>query len=135
MCDSVEVAYQAEKCRNYEDLVMIAHMNSWDAKRCGKTVALQENWETVKIPVMEELCRRKFEKYQGLRSLLLGTKDAILIEGNTWGDTFWGVCNGVGENRLGEILMKLREDLRCEAYPISYAQCVGQCKGRILNAN
>jgi hypothetical protein len=36
----------------------------------------------------------------------------ILIEGNTWGDTFWGVCNGVGENNLGKTLMNVREILR-----------------------
>ena len=43
--------------------------------------------------------------------LLLATGDAKIVEGNTWGDVFWGVCNGVGENHLGEILMKVRQDL------------------------
>jgi predicted NAD-dependent protein-ADP-ribosyltransferase YbiA (DUF1768 family) len=30
----------------------------------------------------------------------------------TWGDRFWGVCNGVGENMLGKLLMQVREELR-----------------------
>jgi predicted NAD-dependent protein-ADP-ribosyltransferase YbiA (DUF1768 family) len=34
-----------------------------------------------------------------------------LIEGNWWGDTYWGVCNGVGENHLGKLLMKIRDYL------------------------
>ena len=38
--------------------------------------------------------------------------DALLEEGNTWGDRVWGVCQGQGENRLGKILMKVREELR-----------------------
>ena len=40
------------------------------------------------------------------------TGEAELIEGNDWGDITWGVCNGIGENKLGKILMKLRLTLR-----------------------
>jgi predicted NAD-dependent protein-ADP-ribosyltransferase YbiA (DUF1768 family) len=40
------------------------------------------------------------------------TGDRKLVEGNYWHDTFWGVCNGVGENYLGEILMHVRQELR-----------------------
>ena len=43
--------------------------------------------------------------------MLIQTGDSVLIEGNTWGDRVWGVCNGVGENRLGRILMKIRSEL------------------------
>jgi len=112
MCDSVEVAYQAEKCDNYEDLVMIAHMNSMDAKLCGKRIKIRPDWEEDKLMVMEILCRRKFDKYIGLQAMLLGTKDKILEEGNTWGDIYWGICNGAGENHLGKILMQLRKEYR-----------------------
>ncbi len=34
-----------------------------------------------------------------------------LIEGNHWNDTFWGICNGNGENNLGKILMKIRHEI------------------------
>jgi predicted NAD-dependent protein-ADP-ribosyltransferase YbiA (DUF1768 family) len=43
---------------------------------------------------------------------LLETGDAELVEGNWWDDTFWGVCNGVGQNNLGKILMDTRRELR-----------------------
>ena len=44
------------------------------------------------------------------------TNNEELIEGNTWNDTYWGVCNGRGQNHLGKILMKVRSLLK-EAYP------------------
>jgi hypothetical protein len=47
-----------------------------------------------------------------LKQLLLATGDKELIEGNTWGDTFWGVCNGIGQNHLGKILMAKRTELK-----------------------
>ena len=56
---------------------------------------------------MTDLCRIKFSDPH-LRSLLLATGDAELIEGNWWHDQFWGVCNGVGQNQLGKILMAIR---------------------------
>jgi len=43
---------------------------------------------------------------------LLATGDQELIEGNTWGDRFWGVCDGEGQNQLGRLLMELRNELR-----------------------
>ena len=53
----------------------------------------------------------KFRGDIDLRSLLVATGDRELIEGNTWGDTFWGVDKntGQGENHLGRILMELRD--------------------------
>jgi predicted NAD-dependent protein-ADP-ribosyltransferase YbiA (DUF1768 family) len=57
---------------------------------------------------MEQLLRQKFA---GPRAFLLAaTSPAELIEGNTWHDTFWGVCDGIGENNLGRLLMKIRDD-------------------------
>jgi len=41
--------------------------------------------------------------------MLLQTGDEELIEGNKWGDRFWGVCKGKGKNNLGKILMKIRD--------------------------
>lgn len=47
-----------------------------------------------------------------LRSQLLSTGTAELVEGNWWNDRYWGVCNGRGENHLGKILMRIREELK-----------------------
>lgn len=83
-----------------------------DAKRFGRMAPLRPDWEQVKDAVMRELLVHKFS-YPVFRQLLLDTGDAALIEGNTWGDRYWGQCPvGVGENRLGEILMAIREELR-----------------------
>ena len=43
--------------------------------------------------------------------MLLATDDMEIIEGNVWGDTFWGVCDGKGENNLGKVLMEVRQHL------------------------
>lgn len=112
--DSVEVAYQASKCDDYEDMVMILHMNSRDAKITGKRIKLREDWDDIKIPVMRKLVARKFEIYSGLRQLLIMTHPLILEEGNTWQDTFWGIdlLTEEGENHLGKILMEIREGWR-----------------------
>ena len=42
----------------------------------------------------------------------MATRDRVLIEGNDWGDTFWGMTDGEGENHLGKILMRVRAELR-----------------------
>ena len=59
------------------------------------------------LDVMRDLVVQKFSDPL-LQSLLETTGDEELIEGNHWGDVFWGVCKGVGENHLGKILMKVR---------------------------
>ena len=55
--------------------------------------------------------REKF-KHTDLKELLLSTGDQELVEGNTWNDTYWGICRGEGQNNLGKILMKVRMELR-----------------------
>ncbi len=57
---------------------------------------------------MRAVLREKFEQNKDLVTLLLGTGKEQLIEGNKWHDTFWGVCDGVGSNYLGILLMDLR---------------------------
>jgi len=66
-----------------------------------------------KLGIMEALLRIKFSGSEPfLTRALLDTGEAELIEGNNWGDTFWGVCDNVGENNLGRLLMKIREELK-----------------------
>lgn len=75
----------------------------------GKIV-IKDDWEIEKTMVMEELVRKKFSN-PTLRKMLLETGEQELVEDNNWGDTFWGKCDGVGHNRLGKILMKVREEV------------------------
>lgn len=82
------------------------------AKKMGRNpnLHLKPNWEEIKDGVMLEGLRWKFS-HPDLREKLLATGDAELIEGNFWGDTYWGVCNGVGKNMLGKLLMQVRDEI------------------------
>ena len=91
-------------------------LEKWDETRqlVSKTRA---DWQAVKLGIMEELVWLKFWTHAHLRVLLLATAACYLEETNTWGDCFWGVCGGCGENHLGKILMRVRERLRTESTP------------------
>jgi ribA/ribD-fused uncharacterized protein len=111
---TAEHAYQAAKSFNPKDKAAIFGCKTpGDAKRRGKRVKMRIGWGQSKRGVMLEIIRAKFKNPQ-LRGLLLATGDAELIEGNTHGDKYWGVCGGEGENHLGQILMQVREEIRTE---------------------
>jgi len=61
---------------------------------------------------MLEAVRTKFTQHDDLRAILLGTGNARIVE-HTTNDSYWGDGgDGSGRNRLGEILMQVREELR-----------------------
>jgi N-glycosidase YbiA len=108
---SVEHAYQAAKAVNESDRAWVASMpTAAEAKKAGRVVQCRDDWNSVKVGIMEECLRSKFSSPY-LRHLLVSTTPQELVEGNWWGDTFWGVCKGVGENRLGKLLMKIRDEV------------------------
>lgn len=83
------------------------------AKRMGRRVTLRTDWDEIKVPCMVQVLVLKFGIGSMLAERLVNTGDAELVEGNTWGDTFWGVDeDGVGKNWLGRLLMHRRELLR-----------------------
>jgi ribA/ribD-fused uncharacterized protein len=108
----VENAYQAAKCRDKEDMKKFLTISAGEAKRLGRTIPIRPDWEEMKLRVMEMLVSEKFHNIPEYREKLLATGDEELVEGNAWGDTFWGVCKGVGENHLGKILMKIRKEIQ-----------------------
>jgi hypothetical protein len=109
---SVEHAYQAAKTKDPNLRMLVAQLDTpGKAKRAGRRLVLRSHWEEMKLEIMEQLVRQKFSK-DPFRQKLLDTGDEQLTEGNWWGDTFWGVCNGDGQNHLGKILMKVREELK-----------------------
>ena len=83
-----------------------------ESKRRGRRVTVRENWNAIKITVMRKVVLEKFRQNPELEKRLLDTGDALLVESNTWNDTFWGVCRGKGENYLGLILMNVRLELK-----------------------
>jgi len=111
---SVEHAFQAAKAIEKKDHDNIAASKKpGEAKRWGRLVSLRQDWEKVKDGIMYDIVKAKFEQNLGLKKLLLDTGDAELLEGNTWGDVYWGVnsISEVGQNKLGKILMRVREEL------------------------
>lgn len=109
---SSEAAFQAQKCVDDEDKIKFKYLRPKGAKRFGKTVKLRPDWDEVKVEVMRGVLKAKFTQNPELKSMLLATGDNELVEGNRWGDRFWGVCKGTGQNNLGKLLMELRDDLR-----------------------
>jgi len=77
-----------------------------------RKVKLRRDWESVKANVMHKALAAKFSQHGELRTLLLGTGDARLVE-HTENDSYWGDGgNGKGRNMLGQLLMRVRTDLR-----------------------
>ncbi len=74
----------------------------------GQRVTLRENWEETKIALMGIILHEKFKQHPDLKQILIHTGVEELVEGNQHGDTFWGVCRGIGQNHLGMLLMDLR---------------------------
>ena len=117
--DTVEHAYQAAKSLDYLDRFTIKVMPTpRAAKRAGRLLVLRPDWEQVKLSIMEELLRKKFEDYR-LLSQLKSTGYEELVEGNYCHDNFYGNClchkckNIVGMNHLGKLLMKIRRRPPC----------------------
>jgi ribA/ribD-fused uncharacterized protein len=109
----VEGAYQSAKTTDMSERRRIAAIaDPAEAKRAGRALKYRPDWEQVKFDVMETCVRYKFTHHPELREKLLATGNATLEEGNNWGDRIWGVVDGQGENRLGKILMKVRDELR-----------------------
>ena len=100
-----------------EEKLAFTEYEAAQAKGVGRRVALRPDWESVKLSLMEEIVYAKFSQNEQLKQMLLATKEAVLKEGNTWNDVFWGVSlkTGRGENNLGKILMRVREKLRRES--------------------
>lgn len=109
---SVEHAYQAAKTTDPSLRKQIALATTpGRAKKMGGGLAFRNDWEEIKLDVMEMLLRQKFAKGSDLAAQLVSTGERELIEGNHWHDVFWGVCKGKGQNHLGRLLMKIRGEL------------------------
>lgn len=107
---TVEHYYQAAKTNNasWAASIMMASTPG-EAKKLGRNCPLRHNWEEIKDGVMFGLLLNKFFDDEYLANALLDTGNEELMEGNTWGDTYWGVCRGVGQNKLGKMLMEIRD--------------------------
>lgn len=109
--------FQAMKTLKIDEKWAIAAADTpGQAKRMGRSVTLRSDWETIKSYYMELGLRLKFQN-PDLAAKLIATGDEELIEGNYWHDNIWGSCTcekcgNKGENRLGKLLMTIRNELR-----------------------
>ena len=112
---SAEHAYQAAKCTDEYLELKFAIAMEWSpgkVKRMGKTLPLRPDWEQVKLDIMLQIVTAKFQQDGHLAAMLKRTAPCILIEGNNWGDTYWGVDVAKGGlNMLGKVLMHGRDNL------------------------
>ncbi len=88
-----------------------------DVKRMGRLLKNRPDWDDIKYGVMEWGVRYKFSKDERLKKMMLDTGDEEMVESNFWHDNYWGNCTcvkcvGEGENNLGKLLMKIREELK-----------------------
>jgi predicted NAD-dependent protein-ADP-ribosyltransferase YbiA (DUF1768 family) len=84
-------------------------MTPAQAKSAGNTMLLRGDWEDIKIDVMRQALRLKFQDEELLRKLK-ATAPKLLAESNDWGDKFWGQdWSGNGQNMLGRLLMEIRD--------------------------
>jgi ribA/ribD-fused uncharacterized protein len=115
---SVEHLYQALKCELYftQNNITAEKIKKLKtprkAKNIGKKIKVSSAWKMDKIDFMERIVDLKFKQNKKLRQKLLATGNALLINSNTYGDTFWGKSSGRGKNCLGKILMNIRKELR-----------------------
>ena len=86
-------------------------MNPDEAKAKGRKITLRDDWENIKLEVMYEVCKAKFEQNEDIKKELLATGNEELVEISD-NDDFWGLVNGEGENNLGRILMRVRNNLK-----------------------
>jgi len=109
---SVESAYQSSKTLSPIIRKDFINLSPSEAKLKGRKISLRPNFDNIKYNIMYELVSFKFVSNPELSKKLLETKDTIIIEGNYWNDTYWGVCDNTGKNNLGIILMQVRENLK-----------------------
>lgn len=95
-------------------------MSAGEARAHSTGMVVRPDWDDVKDKVMERLVYSKFKDHSDLARRLLDTGTRVLIYGNTWHDSYWGVCTcdmccmKKQHNNLGKLLMKVRND--CHAY-------------------
>lgn len=110
---TVEHAFQAAKTHSDAQRAWVLSAKTpGEAKERGRVITLREDWEEVKLAIMHNLVWAKFYEHKEIRKQLLETGTQPLVEGNTWGDRYWGAerveGKWAGQNWLGRILMLVR---------------------------
>lgn len=108
---TVEHAYVCHKAipsRLIPTATKVLEMTAGQAKRYGRTINIREDFDMIKLYLMQSLQFRKYDENAELLEKLLETGDCNIEETNAWSDQFWGVSEGYGANHLGRIIMGVR---------------------------
>lgn len=112
---SVEHAYMSAKSDDikWKRICTNPNYTAGEIKRLSRQVHLIPNWDNIKLNVMEDCIRQKFNQ-EPYKSKLLQTGNLYIQEGNRWNDKFWGVClkTNQGQNFLGKLIMKIRDEIQ-----------------------
>jgi ribA/ribD-fused uncharacterized protein len=110
---TAENAFQANKTIDSVERMAIALAPTpQEAKRLGRMCTMRSNWDVYRDEVMLDVVRTKFFSDYGLAKKLISTGEQRLVETNHWGDKYWGVYQGEGLNKLGQILEVVRAEVR-----------------------
>ena len=113
---SLEEAYQTAKFLKSAPEIAEEIKKSHSAHEAQKIAfankdKVRSDWQEVKLTIMEELLRKKLQQNPYVKQKLLQTKDYIIVEDSPK-DNFWGWGKDrTGENHLGKLWMKLRDEL------------------------
>eukprot|EP01121_Diplochlamys_sp_Union-15-3_P021889 TRINITY_DN910_c0_g1_i2.p1 TRINITY_DN910_c0_g1~~TRINITY_DN910_c0_g1_i2.p1 ORF type:complete len:183 (+),score=41.26 TRINITY_DN910_c0_g1_i2:1-549(+) len=101
---SSESYFQCQKCKDnkaqFDQLLKSGYGN--DVRLAGNKVTLREDWEEVKVRVMYEGNKAKFEQNPNLKEALLKTKGSVTFHLSS---PFWNAWNA-------KIIELIREELR-----------------------
>lgn len=108
---NVEAAFQSSKCENERERKAFCDCSADKAALKGREVVPPAGWENERLGIMESVLTAKFSQNPMLMKRLVETGNRLLINGNSKGETYWGVdlYTWEGENVLGKLLMKIRE--------------------------
>lgn len=108
---TTENAFQAAKTLDKTAREAFQTCSPAKSKELGRIVQLRSDWADIRIELMEYLLLQKFSN-PILSAKLLATGNAYLEERNYWGDKTWGTdLHGFGDNLLGKMIMKIRDNL------------------------
>ena len=107
--NTVENFYQAQKTLALGRRLQMSKMNPYDSKSWGSALTLRSDWSKIKDDVMKQGLEIKFAQTR-FYNLLANTGIYELIEGDHYGDMYWGVClkTNKGQNKLGKFITEIR---------------------------
>jgi N-glycosidase YbiA len=110
--------YQAQKFVGTQDLHLCRLIQQVPSPEKAAAIGrnpiytVRQNWHTLKPAIMYGAVLTKFTTYPDLMALLLSTDEELIVE-NSSTDDYWGCgSDGLGQNQLGKVLMRIRQELR-----------------------